>query len=161
MVVATRPYTRLVRVGIVGGGQLARMTAEAAVNLGVEVFVVEREAGSPAAQVVGSDHEIVGDWRDRSVLAALGDRVDVVTLENEFVEADHLDWLAARGTLVRPSPAAVRVIQDKLTQKQVLSAAGLPVPPFLAVRSAGEAREAGMALGWPIVLKARRNGYDG
>src|SRR4051794_4067199 len=78
------------RIGILGGGQLARMTAEAAVGLGVEVFVIEREAGSPAGQIVGPDHEIVGDWRDLPQLAQLAERVDVVTLENEFIDPDSL-----------------------------------------------------------------------
>ena len=73
------------RVGILGGGQLARMTAQAAVPLGVEIFVLEREAESPAGQIVGAGHEVVGDWRDRTALAQLAENVDLITLENEFI----------------------------------------------------------------------------
>jgi 5-(carboxyamino)imidazole ribonucleotide synthase len=149
------------RVGILGGGQLALMTAEAALALDVDVVVLEREAGSPAGRVVGAANEVVGDWRDRACLARLADRVDLVTLENEFVDADQLDWLVARGCPVYPSPAAVRLIQDKLLQKEALARAGLPVAAFRPVGSAEEALAAADRLGWPLVLKARRNGYDG
>src|SRR5438445_13546995 len=74
------------RVGILGGGQLAQMTAQAAVELGVEIYVLEREAGSPAGQIVGADHEVVGDSEDRIVLAQLAEMVDLITLENEFID---------------------------------------------------------------------------
>jgi 5-(carboxyamino)imidazole ribonucleotide synthase len=159
-VVYTRPVSAG-RVGILGGGQLALMTAEAAPDLGVEVHVLEREAGSPAGQVVGPDRELVGDWRDERARAALAERVDIVTLENEFVDADALAWLVARGCPVYPEPEAIRLIQDKLDQKSRLAAAGLPVPPFRPVASAADVLAAAGELGWPLVLKARRNGYDG
>jgi 5-(carboxyamino)imidazole ribonucleotide synthase len=149
------------RVGVLGGGQLALMTAEAAAGLGVEIVVLEREAGSPAGRFVGPANEVVGDWRDRDCLARLADRVDLVTLENEFVDAEQLDWLVAHGCPVRPSPSSVRLIQDKLRQKEALASAGLPVAPFRPVGSAEEVLAAADELGWPLVLKARRNGYDG
>lgn len=151
----------MVRVGILGGGQLARMTAEAAPALGVDVVVLEREAGSPAGLVVGSANEIVGDWRDPAARRALAERVDLLTLENEFVDADALAELVAGGRPVYPPPASVRLIQDKLAQKGALAAAGLPVPAFRPVESAAELTAAGADFGWPLVLKARRNGYDG
>jgi 5-(carboxyamino)imidazole ribonucleotide synthase len=153
----------LIRVGILGGGQLALMTAEAASlsRLDVEVVVLEREAGSPAGQLVGPDREVVGHWRDRDSLLRLAERVDVVTLENEFVDADQLEWLVEQGRPVRPEPSAVRLIQDKLRQKEALAAAGLPVAPFRAVSGGEDVRAAAADLGWPLVLKARRNGYDG
>ena len=112
------------RVGILGGGQLARMTAEAAVELGVEIFILEREADSPAGQIVGSDHEVVGDWRDRATLARLADVVDVITLENEFIDPDTLSWLVDRGTPVFPGPTTLRTIGDKLRQRAEGPAAG-------------------------------------
>src|SRR5262245_65931902 len=136
------------------------MTAEAAQALGIEVYVLEREAGSPAGLVVGPDHELVGDWRDERARGALAERVDLVTLENAFVDADALAWLVERGCPVYPEPAAIRLIQDKLDQKGRLAAAGLPVPRFRPVRSAGDVLTAAEELGWPLVLKARRNGYD-
>src|SRR5262245_19001411 len=112
------------------------MTAEAAPALGVEVFVLEREAGSPAGLVVGPDHEVVGDWRDERARGALAERVDLITLENEFVDAAALRWLVERGCPVYPEPAAIALIQDKLEQKSRLAAAGLPVPRFRADASA-------------------------
>jgi 5-(carboxyamino)imidazole ribonucleotide synthase len=148
----------MVRVGILGGGQLALMTAEAAPGLGVEVVVLEKSAGSPAGRVC---EEMVGDWRDEATRAAFAERCDLITLENEFVDADALEWFVAHGCPVYPRPATVRTIQDKLCQKETLAAAGLPVAPFRAVESAADLRRAGEELGWPLVLKARRNGYDG
>ena len=149
------------RVGILGGGQLARMTAQAASQAGIEIFVLEREEGSPAGQVVGSDHEIVGDWRQETTRRRLAEKVDLVTLENEFIDPAALDWFVRQGKMVYPGPAALRTIQDKLNQKEALAAAGLPVPPFRAVESAREIVEAGRDFGWPLVLKSRRLGYDG
>ncbi len=149
------------RVGILGGGQLARMTAEAARDLDVMIVVLEREAGSPAGQIVGPVNEIVGEWGDPAARAALASRVDLITLENEFVDASALRWLVERGTPVYPRPATLATIQDKLCQKQALQAAGLAVPPFRPVECAADVRAAGAELGWPLVLKARRLGYDG
>jgi 5-(carboxyamino)imidazole ribonucleotide synthase len=149
------------RVGIIGGGQLARMTAEAAAELGVDIVILEREVDSPAGQIVGRANEIVGDWRDPAARRELAHRVDLITLENEFVDAAALEWFVARETPVLPAPATLRLIQDKLLQKQTLAAAGLPVATFHAVSSEAAAIEAGATLGWPYVLKARRLGYDG
>lgn len=145
-------------VGILGGGQLALMTAEAAPALGVTVVVLEEAPGSPASRVC---EEMVGEWHDEATRRAFAERCDLVTLENEFVDADALEWFVANGCPVFPSPATVRTVQDKLCQKEALSAAGLPVAPFQAVASAADVRRAGRDLGWPLVLKARRNGYDG
>src|SRR5262249_26568577 len=89
------------------------------------------------------------------------ERCDLITLENEFVDADALEWIVARGCPVYPTPATVRTIQDKLCQKEALAAAGLPVARFRAGEAAAAVRRAGEELGWPLVVKARRNGYDG
>lgn len=137
------------------------MTAESAPIAGMEIVVVEREAGSPAGLVVGSANEIVGDWRDETIRAHLIERVDLVTLENEFVDADALRWFGQRGVPVVPNPDAVALIQDKLRQKESLSAAGIPVALFRSISSDEDIRSAGRDLGWPLILKARRNGYDG
>ena len=149
------------RVGILGGGQLAQMTAQAAVGLGVEIVVLEREAGSPAGQIVGADHEVVGDWRDRNALAQLAQRVDLITLENEFIDPKVLGWLVDQGKPVYPGPDTLRTIGDKLPQKEALARAGLPVPRFRSVASELDVVAAGREFGWPIVLKSRRLGYDG
>ncbi len=147
------------RIGIVGGGQLARMTAVAAAQLGCAVHILEREPDSPAARLAA--HSEVGDWNDPAVLRRFAAQVDCVTLENEFVDATSLAAIEEAGLPLLPASAALARVQDKLLQKQALTAAGLEAPPFRAVETPAEARAAGADFGWPLVLKARRNGYDG
>lgn len=148
-----------VRLGIIGGGQLARMTAIAALPLGVEVAVLETNSFSPAARV--SPDCMIGDWRDRELLLKFAKHRDVITMENEFVDADALAVLEKAGHTVFPSPACMAVTQDKLRQKQALQAADLAVPRFRAVSSPHEIIQAANEFGWPLLLKTRRNGYDG
>lgn len=146
-------------VGILGGGQLARMLAEAAARLGIEVAVLEHEAHSPAGRIAA--REVVGGWGDTDALAALAQGVLAVTLENEFVDVAALAWLEARGVPVLPSAASLGAVQDKLAQKQYMRAAGVPVPPFAPVHALDDIHRAAQSWGWPLLLKARRNGYDG
>jgi 5-(carboxyamino)imidazole ribonucleotide synthase len=147
------------RLGIIGGGQLARMTAMAALQLGCDVVVLERSASSPAATL--ATHSLVGDWNTLSPLLDLAARVDVVSLENEFVDAALLRELEQRGHLVLPTARTIALVQDKFIQKQTLQAAGLPVAAMRATDSIAECHAAARELGLPLVLKARRNGYDG
>ena len=145
-------------VGIAGAGQLARMTCLAAWPLGVRVAVLGRPdepAGPMAAGVVD------GDWKDAEDVARLGAAVGVVTLENEFVDARALAAVESAGTAVRPGAASVAAVQDKARQKDLLASAGLPTAPFLVVDRPGDLATAGRELGWPLMLKARRLGYDG
>ncbi|MBE2212966.1 MAG: 5-(carboxyamino)imidazole ribonucleotide synthase [Opitutaceae bacterium] len=146
-------------LGIIGGGQLARMLAQAASRLGCATVILEREAGVPAAQV--TDAVITGDWNEPGSLVRLGRRADVVTLENEFVDAHGLASLEKTGRALWPSAATIDAIQDKLRQREVLVAAGLPVPCFAAVPDRRALAKLGEMLGWPIMVKRRRNGYDG
>ena len=148
-----------VRLGIIGGGQLARMTAIAALPLGCEVVVLEKNPFSPAARL--SPDSIVGDWSDPATLMKFAERCDVITLENEFVDATALEALEKAGHKVFPSAACIALTQDKLTQKQALQNAGLAVPEFRAVNSPAEIISAAKDFGWPLLLKTRRNGYDG
>jgi len=151
------PYPAL--VGILGGGQLARMTAEAAARLGAEVAILEREAGSPAGRMAA--REVVGGWTDETALAALAEGTLAVTLENEFVDVAALEWLAARGVPVFPTAATLAAVQDKLAQKRFMASAGVPVPAFAEVSAPEDVARFAGEHGWPVVLKARRNGYDG
>lgn len=146
-------------VGILGGGQLARMTAEAASALGVEVAILEHEGNSPAGRI--AVREVTGAWTDEQALAALAEDVLAVTLENEFVEVSALEWLAARGVPVFPTARTLATVQDKLLQKQHMRAAEVPVPSFAEVTRPEDIIAASERWGWPLVLKARRNGYDG
>jgi 5-(carboxyamino)imidazole ribonucleotide synthase len=147
------------QVAILGGGQLARMTAEAAAGLGLEVAILERAPDSPAARIAA--RSLVGAWDDRGALAALAAGALVVTLENEFVDAVSLAWLEEQGAPVFPTAHTLSLVQDKLEQKRLMAAAGLPVPPFRAVASSADIEHAAAEWGWPVVLKARRDGYDG
>jgi 5-(carboxyamino)imidazole ribonucleotide synthase len=147
------------RIGIVGGGQLAKMTALAGLELGCDVLVLERNSHSPAATL--ATHSIVGDWDNPESLVALAAQVDVVTLENEFVDARALSALEDTGHELYPTAQSIALVQDKLIQKQTLEAAGLPVAAFCAVATPADIGAAAGELGWPLVLKARRNGYDG
>lgn len=147
------------RLGIIGGGQLARMTTLAAAKLGIDVVVLERHALSPAATV--ASRTLVGDWHSERDLCEFAALVDVVTLENEFVPAASLAAIEQLGVPVRPGSACLSLIQDKLIQKQTLRQAGLRVAPFGAIETKDELVGFAAQHNWPVVLKARRNGYDG
>jgi len=147
------------RLGIVGGGQLAKMTALASLQMGCDVVVLERNRHSPAANL--ACHSIVGDWDDPKDLLQLAAQVDVVTLENEFVDASSLRALEAGGYALFPTANSIALVQDKLIQKQTLAAAGLPVPRFRAVENPEAVARAAQEFGLPMLLKARRNAYDG
>lgn len=147
------------RLGIIGGGQLARMTAMAALQLGVEVVVLASDPEGPATRL--SPNRVIGDWADRDTLMQFAQQCDVITLENEFVDASALEMLEQAGHTVLPGAKCIAITQDKFTQKTVLQNAGLPVPTFRAVESPEEILTAGTELGWQLILKTRRNGYDG
>jgi 5-(carboxyamino)imidazole ribonucleotide synthase len=147
------------RLGIIGGGQLARMTAMSALQLGCDVVVLEKTAQSPAATL--ATHSLVGDWNTAAALLDLARRVDIVTLENEFVPAELLTALEEHGHTVLPGARSLGLVQDKFLQKQTLEKAGLPVPRMRAVPDIGALAAATAELGLPCLLKARRNAYDG
>ena len=148
-------------LGILGGGQLGRMTLQAASVLAVDVVIGERFAGSPAARLTSHSIVFEGGWNDAEALDRLARLARVVTLENEFVDWRVLQSLEDRGVSMLPSPACVRVVQDKLLQKQALARAELPVPLFRDVADPEGVIAAADELGWPVMLKARRDGYDG
>ncbi len=148
-----------VTVGILGGGQLARMTVEAANRLGIKIAIVEQQEDSPAGRIAA--FEIVGEWNEVRVLDSLTRNCDVITLENEFVDSAILQRLEVSGIPVYPSALTLRMVQDKARQKQVLQMAGLPVPAFATVETPDDVLKFAAQHGWPLVLKARRNGYDG
>lgn len=147
-------------LGVVGGGQLGRMLGEAAGPLGIEIVVLDPTPDCPAAPVVRE--QIVGDFDDPTGLRELADRADVLTFEIELADPELLETVHEEtGVPIEPSPATLRMIQDKLVQKERLVDAGIPVPEFTGVESAAELRAVGDELGWPVMLKARRGGYDG
>lgn len=147
------------RIGIVGGGQLAKMTALAAFELGCEVVILEKTENTPASRLAADI--IYGDWDDPAALLKLASRVDVVSLENEFVDADSLRALEEAGHKLYPSARTLGLAQDKLRQKRTLEEAGIAVTPFAAITFRPDIARQARKLGWPLVLKARRHSYDG
>jgi len=143
-------------LGVVGGGQLGRMLAEAASPLGVEVVVLDPTPDCPASPPAAD--QLVADFDDEDALAELAARADVVTYEIELADEDALDSLDAP---VHPSPESLAITGDKLAEKRALADAGLPVPDFAEVHTESGLEDAFDALGSPLMLKARRGGYDG
>jgi 5-(carboxyamino)imidazole ribonucleotide synthase len=145
-------------VGMVGGGQLARMTAAAAVGLGATFRVLAESEGESAGLVTRD--VTVGSHRSLTDVAAFAAECDVITFDHEHVPGQILARLESDGFLVRPGSAALRCTQDKLAMRERLSALGVPCPRFAPVASVADVRA--FADGsWPVVLKAVSGGYDG
>ncbi len=149
----------MTRLGILGGGQLAQMLTQAAISLGIETAIFERSPDSPASRL--TQYQIAGAWDDTAALEQFAAWCDVITLENEFVDAGVLQRLEKMGVPVYPTGDTLAAVQDKLTQKETMRDAGLPLPPFYRVDVAEAVLEIAHESGWPLVLKARRDGYDG
>ncbi|MGA1774351.1 MAG: 5-(carboxyamino)imidazole ribonucleotide synthase [Nitriliruptoraceae bacterium] len=147
------------RVGMVGAGQLARMTQRAAIDLGVALTVLAEDADAPAA-AAGAGVE-AGAPDDPAALDRLAARVDVVTFDHELVDGAALARMAARGVAVRPGPAALACAQDKLLARETFARLGLPGPAHAVASDEAGVAALAAALGWPLVAKARRGGYDG
>ena len=146
-------------LGVVGGGQLGRMLAEAAAPLGVEVIVLDPTPECPASPV--AREQIVGDFDDPESFRELASKVDALTFEIELADAELLDDVAEEFDLsVNPAPSTLETIEDKLVQKRALDEAGVPVPPFRRVDDADDLRAALDEFG-SVMLKARTGGYDG
>ncbi|UKE70915.1 5-(carboxyamino)imidazole ribonucleotide synthase [Xanthomonas cerealis pv. cerealis] len=144
-------------VGILGGGQLARMLAVAGAPLGLRFVMLDTVADACAGQVAPLQ---VGDYRDEAALAAFAAKVDVVTFDFENVPAVSAQWLAERVP-VFPNPRALAVAQDRLAEKTLFRELGIPVPEFAAIGSRAELDAALAQVGIPCILKTRRLGYDG
>jgi 5-(carboxyamino)imidazole ribonucleotide synthase len=154
--VSEPPYTPV--VGMVGAGQLARMTAQAAIGLGVGFRVLAGSAADSAARVTAGTR--VGDYRSLADLRDFAAACDVLTFDHEHVPAEHLVALEQAGVQVRPAAAALRFTQDKLAMRERLTGLGIACPRFAPVSGIAEV-EAFAAGTWPVVLKAVRGGYDG
>jgi 5-(carboxyamino)imidazole ribonucleotide synthase len=145
-------------LAILGGGQLGRMTAMAARTMGYRVRVMDPEAGCPASFVV--DEVIVGKWDDQAAARRLAAGADAVTLEIEQIGLDALRAVEAIAPL-RPGVEPIRIIQDKILQKNWLAENGFRVGPFRVVHDEAELRAAVAALGGRVFAKTARGGYDG
>ena len=156
--IARKSVTGMPVVGMVGGGQLARMTAAAATGLGATFRVLAESPAESAALVV---HDVaVGSHLSLREISSFAADCDVITFDHEHVPGAVLAALESEGVLVRPGSAALRYTQDKLAMRERLGALGVPCPRFAPVSSAGDVeRFAGGS--WPVVLKAVSGGYDG
>ncbi|HJR75303.1 MAG TPA: 5-(carboxyamino)imidazole ribonucleotide synthase [Luteimonas sp.] len=144
-------------VGILGGGQLARMLALSGAPLGLRFLVMDTAPDACAGQFVPM---VVGDYRDEAALAEFASRIDVATFDFENVPAESARWLSERVP-VFPSPSALAVAQDRLAEKSLFRELGIPVPPFADVATREQLDEAIATIGAPCILKTRRLGYDG
>ena len=146
-------------VAVVGGGQLARMMAPPATALGVRLRVLVTDPGDPAAQVVPDAPQ--GHHTDLGALRELAAGAAVLTFDHEHVPNAHLVAMEADGTAVHPGSAALRHAQDKLVMRARLDEIGVPQPRWRAVGGVAALRAFGGEVGWPVVLKTPRGGYDG
>ncbi len=145
------------RVGVIGGGQLARMMVPPAIHLGLEISVLAETEGMSAARAA----DMVGDYRDPETVYAFAETVDVVTFDHEHVPHEILNELERRGIAVHPRPHALQYAQDKILMREKLAELGVPIPAWAAVASEDALQEFIDAHGGRAVVKTARGGYDG
>jgi 5-(carboxyamino)imidazole ribonucleotide synthase len=145
------------RVGIIGAGQLGRMLALAGYPLGIQTRFLDPNADGSGGQV---GPVVVGEIDDAARIDALARQVDVITFDIENVPVDTLR-AATANSIVRPPPEALSIAQDRLNEKRLFERLDIPAAPYVPIASLDDLERAPDALGWPIVLKARRLGYDG
>jgi len=147
------------RVGIVGGGQLGMMLAQAAKKLGFYVTVLDPTPNSPASRY--ADIQIVKSFKNPEGIRELSKFSDFITFEIELANADVLEELVSEGHVINPSPQTLSIIKDKFGQKKFLEANGIPVAPSVEIKDKEEIIAAAKEFGWPILLKSRFDAYDG
>jgi 5-(carboxyamino)imidazole ribonucleotide synthase len=147
------------RVGVIGGGQLAWMMADAAQKLGVELIVQTPSVHDPAVSI--AQETVFAPVDDASATEILAQKCDVITFENEFVNLQALSLLSQQGVCFRPKLEALAPLLDKYHQRCYLRDLGLPVPQFFALEEVENIQSKIEYLGFPAVLKSRRHGYDG
>ncbi len=147
------------KIGIVGGGQLGRMLAFEAKKMGMYVAIVDPTPQSPAGQV--SDFQILGDYKDTSATKKLAKISDVVTIDAEFVNDEILQKLEDQGKSIHPSSQTIKIIKDKFSQKKFLKTCKIPTAEFIEIENEKDILKAGEKFGYPFLLKARTDAYDG
>lgn len=146
-------------LGIFGGGQLAKMTAQAASTLNIDTLIFANRDNEPALKV--TPFHIIGAWDDDEKLQEFAERCDVVTLESEFVPPSILKRVEELGTPVYAGSETVEQVRDKLVQKRRMAQMNIAVPRFKKVMVGSDILEAAQEFGFPVMLKARTFGYDG
>ena len=147
------------RIGVIGGGQLARMMQPAAVNLGIHLRVLAQSPTDSAAQVIPDT--VLGAHDDLEALKAFAAECDIVTFDHEHVPTEYLAELQAMGVHVRPGPHALQYAQDKLEMRKKLVEAGIPCPEWAQLVTQDDLDAFTSTVGYPLVLKTARGGYDG
>jgi len=147
----------VVRIGVVGGGQLARMMIPASINLGFDLAVFAEEEGSPADLAVSQ----VGNYREADELEAFARTVDVLTFDHEHVPINLLEALVEQGHKVFPPPQALELTHDKIVMRERLAGLGVPQPAWFTVHSRSDWDRAVESLGGSCVAKVPTGGYDG
>lgn len=150
---------RQTTVGIIGGGQLGKMMAHEARRMSFRVIVLDPTDGCPAARI--ADEQIVADFKDEAAIMRLAEKSDVLTYEIELANSTALKQLEENNYPVRPAPETLRIIQNKHRQKSFLKANRIAVPDFELVKSEEHLHELCRKFGFPAVLKATEDSYDG
>jgi 5-(carboxyamino)imidazole ribonucleotide synthase len=145
-------------LGILGGGQLAKMLALDAYRLGLNVAVIDKESCTPAGDM--TQLEFAEGWTKEHELENFAMVSDIITLENEFIDPQILRR-AGKNKKLYPSPETMELVQDKFIQKRTFQSAGIPVPVFAEINNEKEALDFGTKNGYPFLLKTRKLGYDG
>ncbi|ORY03395.1 phosphoribosylaminoimidazole carboxylase [Basidiobolus meristosporus CBS 931.73] len=149
-------------VGVLGGGQLGRMLIEAASRLNINVGILDSPDDAPAKQIAANEFHVKGDFKDPAKISELASKVDVLTVEIEHVNTDILEALEKeKNIIIQPSPATIRLIQDKYVQKVHLSKFGIPLPGFKEINSAEDLKGVAQEWGYPVMLKSKTLAYDG
>ncbi|QIM15845.1 5-(carboxyamino)imidazole ribonucleotide synthase [Leucobacter insecticola] len=146
-----------IRIGVIGGGQLARMMVPPAIHLGLQLSVLAEAEGMSAARAV----DAVGDYRDPETVYAFAETVDVITFDHEHVPSEILRELECRGVAVHPRPDALQFAQDKILMREKLEELGVPVPSWAAISDEAELQAFIEKHGGRAVVKTARGGYDG
>ncbi|EKD85766.1 MAG: hypothetical protein ACD_37C00629G0002 [uncultured bacterium] len=146
-------------IGIVGGGQLAKMLTIAAKKMGFFVIVTDPTPQSPAGQI--ADRQLIGGYKDEKVTRELAKLSDVITVDAEFVNDEVLIDIEKSGKPVHPSPKIIGIIKDKLFQKEFLKENKIPTADFFQITLVEDVLKSAKKFGYPMLLKARRDAYDG
>ncbi|GCF10445.1 5-(carboxyamino)imidazole ribonucleotide synthase [Dictyobacter arantiisoli] len=147
------------RIGIIGGGQLGLMISEAARKMGfASVTVLDPTPQCPAASVAD---QIVGSLKDPVALRQLADRADILTYEIEHINTEALTALQQEGVKIYPAPDLLAIIQNKFVQKEFLARHNIPVAPYMSIETPTDIEQAIQTWGYPLVLKAKKDAYDG
>nr|CAG8586650.1 1455_t:CDS:2 [Entrophospora candida]CAG8591743.1 15369_t:CDS:2 [Entrophospora candida] len=149
-------------IGILGGGQLGRMLVEAASRLNIDVVILDKPLDAPAKQLQATKSHIEGDFRDPDKIQQLAKSVDILTIEIEHVNVEILEKLAKeKNTVIHPSPATIKLIQDKFSQKTHLFKNNIPVVDFIEIQTKDQLNVAIDKFGYPFMLKSKTMAYDG